>query len=85
VEAVGWIHENNIMHRNLKPTNILLDSEMNVLVSDFTISREIGDDSNNIIRTKIGSEDWAAPEQRGKYDGKYDRTVDMWTIGMLVW
>jgi serine/threonine protein kinase len=47
-QGVHYIHEQHIVHLDLKPDNILLDSEMNPVITDFELSKVLSD--TNILR-----------------------------------
>jgi serine/threonine protein kinase len=81
LEALKYIHSQNIAHRDLKPENILLDELGRVKLSDFGLSRFIGVD--NLVETPCGSPCYASPECLSglPYDG---RTADLWSVGVVV-
>ena len=41
--AIAFIHETNVMHRDFKPANLLVDSSCNVKITDFGLSRSVSD------------------------------------------
>lgn len=47
-QGIHYLHEQHIVHLDLKPDNILLDSEMNPVITDFELSRVLSD--TNILR-----------------------------------
>lgn len=65
IAGVKFLHERNIVHGDLKPTNILLDRGDVVKISDFGISYEIPSGATSVtVETVImGSRGWMAPEQ----------------------
>nr|XP_023028596.1 serine/threonine-protein kinase MARK1-like [Leptinotarsa decemlineata] len=81
VSAVEYCHEKGIVHRDLKDSNILLDSEMNIKVTDFGLSNEFTPGYE--LNTFCGSPHFAAPEifLRIKYDGP---EVDVWSLGVIL-
>jgi serine/threonine protein kinase len=47
IEGVGELHENKLIHRDLKLDNILIQSDMNIVVCDFGLVVECKDENGN--------------------------------------
>ncbi|KAJ3034815.1 hypothetical protein HDV00_004610 [Rhizophlyctis rosea] len=82
VEAVGYCHEKNFVHRDLKLENILLTTDLNVKVIDFGFTRSIS--TPNLLDTYCGSVAYAAPEMISgqKYHGPQ---ADIWSLGVILY
>ena len=61
--AIDRAHENGVVHRDVKPANLLLDDEGNVHVSDFGIASTTGADALTAPGTVLGTAGYLAPEQ----------------------
>lgn len=81
INAVEYIHKNNIAHRDLKPENLLLTKNKILKIIDFGLSNI--NDGKHLLSTKCGSPSYAAPEiLRGtKYDGFKS---DIWCCGIIL-
>jgi serine/threonine protein kinase len=61
--ALDAAHEHGVVHRDVKPGNLLLDRDGNVYVADFGIARAAGVDSNTQTGVILGTAGYLAPEQ----------------------
>ncbi|KAM3499735.1 hypothetical protein MY10362_007028 [Beauveria mimosiformis] len=77
--ALRYIHANNIIHRDVKPDNVLLDADGHVHLTDFNVASDIV--PGRILTSKSGTLAYLAPEV---YAGKgYDVRADWWSLGVL--
>ncbi|ORZ03110.1 kinase-like domain-containing protein [Syncephalastrum racemosum] len=83
VQTVQWLHAHNIVHRDLKMENIIVDLVSgDIKITDFGLARII--DGDTLLTTRCGSEEYAAPEivQDKEYDG---RKTDTWALGIILY
>ncbi|KAK9494880.1 kinase-like domain-containing protein [Lipomyces doorenjongii] len=80
--AVAYIHTKNIVHRDLKLENILMDKHESVKLCDFGFTREC--EPKRLLQTFCGTICYAAPEMvKGeKYHGQ---SVDVWSLGIILY
>jgi len=83
VNAIQYLHKNKIVHRDMKPENIMLTKDMIVKIGDFGLSKYFKR-SDIKLQTNCGSPCYSAPEVlRGN---KYKPTpIDIWGIGIILY
>ncbi|KAK6029906.1 kinase domain protein [Ostertagia ostertagi] len=85
-EAIAFLHDNNIIHRDLKAGNILLTSDAVVKLADFGVSAKLKD-RNERRDTFIGTPYWMAPEVmmcETFKDQPYGTISDIWSFGITL-
>lgn len=84
---VRGIKGSKILHRDLKPSNIFFDSNNNVKLGDFGLSRIIKTDSANgnqcFAQTNVGTPYYMSPEQI--HEREYDEKTDIWSMGCVIY
>ncbi len=91
LKGLKYLHENNIIHRDMKPENVLLHHQNGQLVpkiADFGISKVLDDEPTGSSMI-IGTIAYMAPEQFNmvKYgkDGKLHTNLDLWSLGTIIY
>ena len=81
VRALHYLHSNRIIHRDMKPQNILLSEGGAVKLCDFGFARAMS--SNTVVLTSIkGTPLYMAPELVQELP--YTHTVDLWSLGVIL-
>ncbi len=83
--ALGMIHlhAEGIIHRDLAARNILLTQSLQPKVTDFGLSRFVGDAEYGNTKNNAGPVRWMAPEAIKKQI--FSKKSDVWSFGVLVW
>jgi serine/threonine protein kinase len=80
--ALGYLHSKNIIYRDLKLENLLLDADGHIKITDFGLCKELSRD-DQITWTLCGTPEYLAPEiilSKG-----YNKAVDWWALGVLIY
>jgi len=82
-QALRFIHNENVVHRDIKAKNILVDARGNIKLGDFGSAKFLGDSmaemkaSEGLNYTAL----WCAPEV---FQGKYNFKIDIWSLGCVL-
>lgn len=88
VQAVAWLHENSVFHRDIKADNFLLNRrdienpKCRVFLSDFGTACCVSKPTTR-LREKVGTQMYWAPEQFSRWR-RYGRAVDIWALGVTI-
>lgn len=79
--AIGYLHSKNIIYRDLKPENAVLDKDGYVRLTDFGLAKSNVSEAN--ARTFCGTPEYLAPEFL--VGSPHGRAVDWWSLGIMLY
>lgn len=85
LDAVAYLHSKDIAHRDLKPENFLFsskDDDARMKIIDFGLSRNERESTDGIMRTKVGTPYYVAPEVLNR---EYTKSCDVWSLGVITY
>ena len=85
-EAVEYAHQQGVIHRDLKPQNILLTLSGSPKITDFGLAKRLGSDSNLTSSGQIlGTPNYMAPEQAAGKTDEIDARADVYALGGILY
>lgn len=84
-EALQYAHEHNVLHRDVKPSNILLTDAGQPMLTDFGVAKVLeSDEGNTLTGTGIGlgTPEYMAPEQ---WQGQFSAQSDIYALGVVLY
>nr|CAD1830571.1 unnamed protein product [Ananas comosus var. bracteatus] len=80
-KGMSYLHQNNIVHRDLKAANLLMDENEVVKVADFGVARVKSE--TGVMTAETGTYRWMAPEVIEHKP--YDHKADVFSFGIVMW
>ena len=84
--AVHFAHQRGVLHRDIKPTNVLLDAEGRPYLTDFGLAKLLEEDSS-LTRTQavLGTPSYMSPEQAAGKSAGVTTATDVYSLGALLY
>lgn len=83
VLALEYLHQNNILYRDLKPENVMIDKDGHVRLADFGLSK-LNFSKQDVTDSFCGSPEYMSPEML-LTNSLYSRLVDFYSLGCLLY
>lgn len=84
ISGMEYMHKCNVIHRDLKLGNMMMDKDMNVKIGDFGLAAELAFDGER-KRTICGTPNYIAPEILDGHKAGHSFEVDVWSLGVILY
>ena len=83
--AIGLAHELGMVHRDVKPSNILIHRDGRAVIADFGLAKGDGDPSLSLTGEPLGTPYYMSPEQAAVIQQPVDRRSDVYSLGVTLY
>ncbi|XP_031268406.1 mitogen-activated protein kinase kinase 9-like [Pistacia vera] len=87
LNGLQYLHAGNIVHLDIKPSNLLVDKRLNVKIADFGVSQIVHEhETPKSFCSYVGTYAYMSPERldSSRYDPKYVYAGDVWSLGVTL-
>jgi serine/threonine protein kinase len=87
VDALGYCHEHGVIHRDVKPQNVIISPEGKAVLVDFGLVKvlDINDRRTRTVMRGLGTPEYAPPEQYDAETGSTDERSDVYALGATLY
>ena len=83
-DALEYAHQQGIVHRDVKPSNLLVDRDQRIWLTDFGLACREGDASSRVAGPYQGTPNYMSPEQASAINAPVDQRTDIYSLGVTL-
>lgn len=83
-EALQYAHEQGVIHRDTKPSNLIVDRTQKIWLTDFGLARQQSDSPAGYFIAYQGTPNYMSPEQASAIAGPVDHRTDIYSLGVTL-
>lgn len=84
-EALSHAHERSVIHRDVKPSNLMLDGEERIWLTDFGLAKRLDDMTLSLTGALLGTPRYMSPEQATTDQSEIDHRTDIYSLGATLY
>ena len=84
-DALHYAHTQNIIHRDVKPANLIISTDGRIMIADFGLAKSVGDESVTQTGSLLGTVRYLSPEQAMARRMPVDARTDIYSLGATMY